>query len=76
MRDVHRLLSKCLKELLQVQKNLTAALKKLNVTSVHAVAMKMERDAVTTKYEELHLSVGQRMAFATKKKGSSRGGGY
>lgn len=60
----HTSIAACRAELLQVQKNLATALKKLKVCSVQAVTMTKKQDAVSTKYDELPWSVKQSVGFS------------
>lgn len=48
----------------QVQKDLATAHEKVKASSASAVAMKKERDAKTTKYEKLRLSLEEGVGFS------------
>lgn len=58
----------CRRELLQEQKNLVAALEKVKFSLVCAAAMKKDRNAVSTKYEELRSRLEERVGLANKEK--------
>lgn len=49
-----------------MQENLATNLEKVKVSSARAAAMEKERNAVTTKYEDLLSSLEQRVGFAGK----------
>lgn len=49
-----------------MEKNLATSLGRVNAISVRAVAMALERDAMTTKYKYLRSCVERHMAFANK----------
>lgn len=53
----------CCEELLEVKKNLAVALERAMVSLACVVAITDERDSVTTRYEDLRLSVKQRLVF-------------
>lgn len=53
-------------EPLQELKNLATAFEKVKDCSERTAVITMERDAVTTKYEKLLLSVEQRVGFNNK----------
>lgn len=56
----------CCKELLKVQKSLVTALEMVKVSFERAFLTTKERDAVSTKYKDLHSIVEKRKGFAIK----------
>lgn len=56
----------CSKKLIQMQKNLATAPKKVKASSARAVSMTKKQEVETTQYEELRLSMEQREGFANK----------
>lgn len=56
----------CRRDLLQVRNNLAAALMKMMAISARVVAVTVSRVTVTTRFEELRLSVEQCFGFAFK----------